>query len=180
MNDMFRHIVLIGTIGRVGTIANSADSAYYTVSSQKKAMDAIEILKEKLVGNYYSRFSAGDTFDLYFDRFWLIAQNVISSDEKQLNDLLCAKYQPANEAIDKEDIAKTVIIGSTLMKNITGVSLGSDSTLELVFENGVTLQFPTNTEIVDWHWAINEKGNSPYESFIVGCFSPGEVQVASC
>ena len=34
MNNMFRHIVLIDTIGRVGTIADSADSAYYTVMRQ--------------------------------------------------------------------------------------------------------------------------------------------------
>ena len=34
MNDMFLYIVLIDTIGRVGTIANSADSAYYTVRRQ--------------------------------------------------------------------------------------------------------------------------------------------------
>ena len=127
-------------------------SCYAAVSSKKNAMDEIEILKEKLVGNFYSRFSAGDKFDLYFDQFWLIAQNVVAPDEKQLNDTLFSKYPPANEAIDKEDIAKTVIISSTLRKNITGVALGSDSTLELVFENGVTLQFPTNTEIVDWHW----------------------------
>ena len=143
-------------------------------------MDAIEILKEKLVGNFYSRFSVGDTFDIYFDQFWLIAQNVVAPDEKQLNDMLFSKYQPANEAIDKEDIAKTVIISSTLRKNITAVSLGSDSALKLVFENGVTLQFPTNTEIVDWHWAINKEGDDPYMGCIVGCFNPGEVQVGSC
>ena len=143
-------------------------------------MDAIEILKEKLVGNFYSRFSVGDTFDIYFDQFWLIAQNVVTPDEKHLNDMLFSKYQPANEAIDKEDIAKTVIISSTLRKNITAVSLGSDSALKLVFENGVTLQFPTNTEIVDWHWAINKEGDDPYMGCIVGCFNPGEVQVGSC
>ena len=143
-------------------------------------MGEIEVLKDKLVGNYYSRFSAGDTFDLYFDGFWLISQNVVASEENKLNSVLFSEYQPANEAIDKEDVAKTVVISSTLRKKITGVSLSADSTLELVFENGVRLSFPTNTEIVDWHWAINEEGNSPYESCIVGCFSPGEVQVASC
>jgi hypothetical protein len=151
----------------------------FGVSSQKKAMDAIEILNEKLTGNFYSRFSVGDTFDLYFDQFWLITQKVIASDEKQLNDLLFVKYSPANEAMDKEDIAKSVIISSTLRKNITSVSLGSDSTLELIFENGVTLQFPTNTEIVDWHWAINKEGSDPYLDCIIGCFNPGEVQVGT-
>jgi hypothetical protein len=150
------------------------------VSSHKKAMDAIEILKEKLVGNFYSRFSAGDTFDLYFDQFWLTSQNVVASEEKQLNGILSSEYQPANEAIDKEDIAKIVVISSTLRKKITEVSLSADSTLKLVFENSVYLQFPTDTEIADWHWAINEKGNDPYLGCIVGCFNPGEVQVGSC
>ena len=35
MSDIFRHLLLIDTIGRVGTIANSADSAYYTVMRHK-------------------------------------------------------------------------------------------------------------------------------------------------
>ena len=38
MNDMFRHLLLIDTIGRVGTIANSADSAYYTVELNRFAV----------------------------------------------------------------------------------------------------------------------------------------------
>jgi len=37
MNDMFRHITVIDTIGRVGTIANSADSAYYTVMREENS-----------------------------------------------------------------------------------------------------------------------------------------------
>lgn len=143
-------------------------------------MKAIVKLKEMLVGNFYSRFSAGDTFDLYFDNIWLIAQNVIAPEEKQLNDLLTSKYPTVNEAVDKEDVAKSVIISSTMRKVITSMSLSTDSTLQLDFENGVSLQFPTNTGIVDWHWAINEKGNSPYEDCVVGCFSPGEVYVDNC
>lgn len=143
-------------------------------------MEALEIIQNKLIGNYYSRFSMGDTVDLYFDGFWLIAYNVISPDEKELNDFLLNEYAPAKEAIDNEDISKSVIICSTLRKAITNVSLAKDSTLKLEFDNGVTLNFLTNTEIVDWHWAINEKGQDPYHSCIVGCFSPGEVTIGSC
>lgn len=58
-------------------------------------MGVIEILKGKLVGNYYSRFSAGDTFDLYFDGFCQISQNVVASEEGKLNGLLISEYQPA-------------------------------------------------------------------------------------
>lgn len=49
-------------------------------------MEAIEILKDKLIGNFYFRFSVGDTFDLYFDQFRLVSYNVIGSEEKQIND----------------------------------------------------------------------------------------------
>ena len=40
MKDMFPYIVLIDTIGRVGTITNSADSAYYTVELNRFAVAA--------------------------------------------------------------------------------------------------------------------------------------------
>ena len=46
-------------------------------------MGVIEILKDMLVGKFYSRFSAGDTFDLYFDGFWLISQNVAALEENE-------------------------------------------------------------------------------------------------
>ena len=142
-------------------------------------MKALDILHNKLVGNFYSRFSIGDTFDLFFDAFWLIAQNVISSDEEALNHFLLKEYKPANEAIDKEDVSKSIILCSTLRKKILEVKLSEDSSLQLTFENGVILLFPTNTDIVDWQWALNENGNDPYLGCIVGCFSSGEVQIGS-
>jgi hypothetical protein len=142
-------------------------------------MKALNILQEKLVENFYSRFSIGDTFDLFFDDFWLIAHNVVSADEEDLNRFLLNEYKPAIDAIDKEDVSKSTIICSTLRKKIIEVNLADDSTLQLTFENGVILLFPTNTDIVDWQWAINEKGNDPYLDFIVACFNSGEVQIGS-
>ena len=116
-------------------------------------MDAIEILKEKLVGNSYSRFSVGDTFDYDFDEFWLIAQNVVSSDDEHLNRAMLSKYKPAIEAIDKADISTSLVSCCTLRKEIIGLSLAKDATLVLTFENDVNLHFTTDTETVDWHWA---------------------------
>ena len=75
-------------------------------------MGVIEILKGKLFGNFYSRFSAGDTFDLYFDGFRLISQNVVALEEHKLNSLLFTEYQPANEAIEREDIAITAVMSA--------------------------------------------------------------------
>lgn len=143
-------------------------------------MNTIEILQKKLVGNFYSRFSIGDTFDLYFDGFWLIAHNIVSSDEEDLNRILLNEYKPVKEAIDKEDVSKSTIICSTLRKKIINVSLFDDATLQTTFENGVILLFPTNTDIVDWQWALNENGTDPYLGFIVGCFDSGVVKIGNC
>lgn len=112
-------------------------------------MRAIEILEEKLLGNFYSRISIGDTFDLCFENFCLISQNVLSPDEDTINQSISG-YQPTGEAIDKEDIAKGTILTATLRKKVTEVSLNSYSSLELSFENGVRLKFTTDTEIMDW------------------------------
>lgn len=143
-------------------------------------MSVIEVLQEKLLGNFYSIFRVGDAFDLNFDGFWLIAHNVASTDEEELNMQLLSMYQPASEAVDKEDVAKSIVLSSTLRKCITNVNLLPDSSLELTFENGVKLIFPTNTEVVDWQWALNENANDPCLGCIVGVFSSGEVQLGNC
>ncbi len=142
-------------------------------------MSVIEVLQEKLIGNFYSIFRVGDAFDLYFDGFWLIAHNVVSPDEEEINKQLSTVYLPASEAVDKEDVAKSVVLSSTLRKCITGVSLLPDSSLELTFENRVKLLFPTNTEVVDWQWALNENGNAPYLGCIVGVFASGQAQLGN-
>lgn len=143
-------------------------------------MKEIEILKEKLVDNFYSRISVGDTFDLFFDDFWLISHNIATEDEKGLNDLLFSNYNPASEAVDKEDIAKSTVLATTLRKKITEVNLLADATLECIFENDVKLLFTTDTEVVDWHWALNKESKDPYSSCIIGCFNPGEVHIGNC
>jgi len=131
-----------------------------------------------LLGEFYSRISIGDTFDLCFDRFWLISHNVVSSDENALNKVITA-YAPAVDSIDKEDIAKSIILAASLRKKINKVSLNPDSSLELCFENGVSIRFTTDTEIVDWQWAINEKGGDPYIGCSIGCFDAGKVEVGN-
>ncbi|WP_444903084.1 hypothetical protein ACJJIU_03900 [Microbulbifer sp. CnH-101-E] len=142
-------------------------------------MSIVEVLEEKLLGNFYSRVSLGDTFDLYFGRFWLISHNVVCPDEGALNEMISA-YHPTNEAIDKDDIAKGTIITASLRKKITSVFIHSDSSLELGLENGVKLKFTTDTDVVDWQWAITENAQDPYHGFIVGVLSSGEVQLGNC
>ena len=143
-------------------------------------MEALELLQKKLKGNFYSRFSVGDTWGFYFDGFWLITYDVISKNENGINSFLINGYTPYKEAVDKEDIAKSTIVASCLRKNIINLSLASDSSLMIEFENGVQLVFPTNTKFVDWQWAINNNGEDPYQSCIIGCFNAGEIQIKNC
>ncbi|HII4333288.1 hypothetical protein NI379_06930 [Vibrio parahaemolyticus] len=133
-------------------------------------MNITDVLQEKLLGNFYSVFRVGYAFDLYFNSFWLIANNVTSPDEIVLNKQVLNKYKPAIEAIDNKDIAKS----------ITQVELMPDSSLELTFENEVKLLFPTDTEIVDWQWAINDDAQDPHNGFSVGVFASGEVLLGDC
>ncbi len=142
-------------------------------------MSEIEILEEELLGNFYSRISLGDTFDLYFGNFWLIAQNVVSPDEVAINNRI-SEYSPASEAVDKDDVAKSTILTATLRKKITKISLNSDSSLELNFENGVKLTFTTDTEVVDWQWAINDEAQDPYLGCLLGVFDAGKVHLGNC
>ena len=70
-------------------------------------MDALKILQNKLIGNFYSRFSSGDSF--YFrldDDYWLIAQDVVSKYEIKLNSFLEQSYSPYSKAIDKDHMLK--------------------------------------------------------------------------
>lgn len=142
-------------------------------------MKALDILREKLTGNYYYRFSTGDTWDFYFDNFHLLTYEIKSPDEQDLNKRLLNNYNAAQQAIDKKDIAKNIVAASCLRKNITSVSLNADSALILKFENEVKLILPTNTDIVDWQWALNKNGDDPYLGCIAGCFSTGEIQIGT-
>jgi hypothetical protein len=141
---------------------------------------ALEILRQKLKGNFYSRFSAGDTWAFGFDGFWLIAQEIQSKDERQLNSHLLDSYVPAREAIDKECVAKSIVVSSCLRKNVVDVEVDWRSMLTIEFENGIRLVFPTNTDTVDWQWAINNNGGDPYLDCIIGCFHQDEIYVESC
>ena len=137
----------------------------------------LEFLKSKLIGKFYSSYRTGDTWSLYFDDFWIVSYNLCSEDERELNSNIIENYAPANETIDKEDIAKSIVAATNTRKLIVDVNLQSDSSLELVFENGCRVVLPADTDIVDWHWCINDSGNDPYRDYDIACFAPGDIRV---
>ena len=140
-------------------------------------MEAIEILRDKLVGEFISRFSVGDTWDLSISGYWLIAQEINSKDEVSLNDWLQRNYDLYSIAVDKESVSKSIIVASILRREITDVKLDESYALTLEFEGKAELVFSTKAEIVDWQWCLNRTGNDPYIDYLVACFWEGEIAI---
>ncbi|MFD1466945.1 hypothetical protein ACFQ48_01815 [Hymenobacter caeli] len=140
-------------------------------------MEAIEILKDKLVGQFISRFSAGDTWDLSIDGYWLMAQEIFSKDETLFNMWLQNDYHLYDSTVDKEDISKSAIVASILRREITDLKLDELCNLTLEFEGGAELVLLTSAAIVDWQWCLNKTGSIPYSDYLVACFWEGEIAV---
>lgn len=138
---------------------------------------AIAILTKSLKGEFISRFSVGDTFDLCIGDYYLVAQNVVSEDELLLNQWYQAHYHSYPDCVDKENVSKATILAAHLRKTITSIELDDDCKLTLHFENDSQLLLPTDVDIVDWQWALNTTGADPYQECAVGCFWAGEITV---
>lgn len=139
---------------------------------------AIDLLRKKLVGEFISRFSVGDTWDLYFNDFWLLAQEVIPEDETLMSQFLEDNTRWYKGAVDKEQIARSAFVAACMRKEIKEVELDQLCNLLLRFEDDSVLMLPTNVDIVDWQWCLNKTGADPYSEYLVACFWAGEIEVA--
>jgi hypothetical protein len=140
-------------------------------------MEAIKVLRNKLVGEFISRFSVGDTWDLSVGDYWLSAQEINSKDELPLIGWLQSNYDLYNSAVDKENISKSTIVASVLRRKITDVKLDESYALTLEFEDKAELVLSTKVEIVDWQWYLSRTGNDPYIDYLVACFWEGEIAI---
>lgn len=140
-------------------------------------MQALDILRSKLLGSFISRFSVGDTWDLYINGYWLVAQDVLSEDENFLNKLLEENYSYFNNTTDKEYISKSAIVTAAMRREIVNVELDSICNLEIEFDNKLKLIVPADTDSVDWQWCLNETGADPYRDYLVACFWKSEIQI---
>lgn len=140
-------------------------------------MQALEILKSKLIGSFISRFSVGDTWDLYVDSYWLVAQEVVSKDEDFLNEFLKGNCHYFVSTVDKEYISKCAIVAAAMRREIVSVELDELYNLKIEFDNNFSMLFPTNVGVVDWQWCLNDNGADPYNNYLVACFWEGEIQI---
>lgn len=139
-------------------------------------MNELYYLKKLLMGNEFYRMSVGDTFDLFFDSFCLVAYDIRSNHETFLDKLLTDNFLPVKEAVDQEYVAKNILLTVSLRKKISDVTLNDEMNLELTFENNITIVFGTNDEMVDWQWGINKDGQCLFKECCIGVLSSGKVQ----
>jgi hypothetical protein len=58
------------------------------------------------------------------------------------------------------------------------VQLDNDYNLTIEFRGDSKLVIPTNIQIVDWQWSLNESGMDPYRGdYLVACFWKGEIEI---
>ena len=141
-----------------------------------EAVEQIEGIRAALVGEFYWRFSVDNGFAFHFENFVLSAYEAFSPDEAGINSAFVASYPPASCTANPEVIAKSAVVAACLGAEISAVDVLADSSLVLRFNNNVVIQLPTNTPVVDWHWAITEQGGDPYLGCLVACFAPGDIQ----
>ena len=135
-----------------------------------------ESIQSALVGAFYSRFAVSDGFDFYFDSFVLSSREILSCDEAVINSRFLEGYAPARFTANPEYIAKSAVVAACLGAEVSAVEVLPDSSLLLKFNNNVEIRLPTDTPIVDWHWAITEAGGDPYLGSLAACFAPGDSQ----
>lgn len=139
-------------------------------------MQPFEKLRSILIGKAYWSFTVGSAFDLDFDGFILSSHELLCPDEGILGEAFAEGHPMVKGAWEPKHITKSAILAACLKKVVTDVKLLDDASLVLKFENGMELMLPTDTPVVDWHWAVTEDGRDPYLGCMFACFGPGEIQ----
>ena len=141
--------------------------------------EANALLTEALAGEIVDHVSLGDSWQLRFSNdLWLVAQEMASAEEPGLNELLSAAEPPVLGGVDAEQVAQSVVLVSNMRRPVTRINIEEDGRLTLVFGGNRRIEFPTQTDIVDWQWSLGPSPRGPYnDHFIVACLWRGEVEV---
>ena len=135
------------------------------------------ILNQKLLGEFISRFSIGDTWNIFIGNYILSAHTIEFQEEKLIYDFLKNNYSEFNYSIDNENVPKSTLLTSNLRKLIIQIKLDEMKNLTLEFEKGSTMKILTNTKVVDWQWCLNQSRKNPYQDFDIACFYAGEIKL---
>ncbi|MBD0405333.1 hypothetical protein [Flammeovirga sp. EKP202] len=137
----------------------------------------LTIIKDKLLDQFISRYSYGDTWWMYIGEYYLEAHTIEFEDIAQIDDWLKNNYKNYEHCIDKEEVPKSTLMSANMRKNIINIELDRLKNLTLYFENGSTMKVLTNTDIVDWQWSISKNCKDPYQEFDIACFWAGKIEI---
>jgi len=140
---------------------------------------AEKILTKALIENSYSYFDYGDWLGLKLKEYRLVAQDINSPEEINLNRLLENADPPILDGVDPQNIAKSALLHRNSQKEINDFTINPDGSLSLLFDQKREISLITSTSIVDWHWCLNKSGQDPYHDYIVACFEAGKIDVSA-
>ncbi|MBC7448457.1 MAG: hypothetical protein H7330_10395 [Hymenobacteraceae bacterium] len=133
-------------------------------------------LRSLLIGEFYSGVLIDDGWSFRFGDIWLVAQEISAPEEQRLLTILQAAAPLVMDGTDPQYITKGILALRSLRQPVTELAIADDGALTLHFEPGKSLIYPADTAVVDWQWAVNRSGQTPYVDFIVACFGQGEIQ----
>ena len=142
----------------------------------KNSTPPLEAVREYLVGSAISRFGVGDTWELYFSGVWLVAQDIVVTEEDAVNQMFSRRFRFYHDAVDSEYISKSAVLAAHMRKTVVAVTMDGTCSLVIEFENGGRLTVPTDANVVDWQWCLNTSGKDPYSDYFIACFWTGKVE----
>jgi len=143
-----------------------------------KFMKARQELKKLLIGQMYRSVRVDDWWGLGFTNgLWLVTQDLSSSQDGALKDLLAKADPPVLDTEDPEYIHLSIGVFRNRRKPITDVELAEDGALTLFFDDSWHLHLPTHTQ-TDWQWCLNESGKDPFTDAIVACYSSESIEIS--
>lgn len=136
----------------------------------------IDIINREIKGDFFHRFSIGDTVELKFSNCILTTQHINFDGDSEIVDNLSKMFPYVDQSVDASDTGIALALSSCMRLEVVSTELDSYGALSIIFTSGLTLCFPTHTKTVDWHWALQKEDCDPYLDVIIGAFENGSIK----
>ena len=142
-------------------------------------VEAQTLLSAELVGQYISRVSLGDTWDLCFSNdSQLVCQVLDSPSFSELSENLWASAPHLLKRVDPEEVPMAAILVGSMRREVSSVKVDSDGVLTIHLESDLSLVARVDTPVVDWQWSWGDEPQVPYHTpFRLACFWSGELSL---
>ena len=135
------------------------------------------LLEAALCGEEYLGVEAWSWWSLYLSNdLTLLVQEFTFSREQVWSKGVAAPPFSAMDGVDPEFVPWAMQVFRLLRREIVAVSIDEEAALTLTFDGGEDLTCRTDTDIVDWQWALSLDKHDPYaEGALMACYSAGTI-----